>query len=91
MSELVRIRFRDVLTGEEGEHSYQTDRLLADDPDDAEGFYWTDGNGACDCERGRVLAATHECADPNVPCGDSRIRIVGAWRGETPVPWDDKP
>ena len=92
MSERVRIRFLDTITGDVGEYRYDTERLLADDPDDDEGFYWTDGNGACDCERMRILrAVTDGGSDQDAPCGDSRVRIIEAWRGNVRVPWDDMP
>ena len=89
MSERVRIRLRDTATGDEAEHSYDTNLALADDPDDDEGFYWTDGNASCDCERGRVLNMALGRPDPNIPCGDSRVRIMEAWRGDVRVPWQD--
>jgi len=74
----VRIHLRDTETGEEGWHVYQIDDARGDDPDDPEGFWWTDGNAACDCERARVLAAARGKSDPHVPCGDARVVILDA-------------
>jgi hypothetical protein len=84
---LVRVRLRDVVTGDEAWHQYETahDR----DPDDDEGFWWTDGNAACDCERARCLAAALGRPDPNVPCGSARIVILEATIDGAPRPWHD--
>lgn len=41
-------------------------------------FWWTDGNGACDCERLRQLWAAFREPDPNIPCGDDRVEIIAA-------------
>lgn len=88
----VRIRFRDRETGEEAEHVYETSRSPDDDVDDEEGFYWTDGNGACDCERLRVLLAALGRPDPRVACGSSRVVIVAATFGGHPrLSWADSP
>lgn len=74
----VRILLRDTATGEEAWHVETASAEQANDPDDNLGFYWTDGNGGCDCERSRCLHAALGRPDPNVPCGDSRIIIVEA-------------
>lgn len=87
----VRIQFRDRETGDEAEHVYETDRTPADDVDDDEGFYWTDGNGACDCERLRVLHAALGRPDPRIDCGSTRVAIVKATFGGIERPWVDRP
>jgi hypothetical protein len=74
----VRIHLRDTETGKEAWHVYQMDDARVDDPDDPEGWWWTDGNAACDCERMRVLAAAFGKPDPNIACGDTRVVIEDA-------------
>lgn len=32
-------------------------------------FYWTEGNDACDCNRGRLMG------NPDVPCGQTRFAV----------------
>lgn len=86
---LVKIRFRDTQTGDEATYAYETERTAADDVDDDEGFYWTDGNGACDCERLRCLHAALGRPDPNIDCGSSRVVIVEATIDGTPRDWVD--
>jgi hypothetical protein len=74
----VRVHLLDTQTGLEAWYEYQIAIDRAEDPDDNEGFWWTDGNAACDCERGRCLYSALGKPDPQVPCGDSRIRIIEA-------------
>lgn len=86
----VEIRFRDTETADEATHAYDTDRCQFDDVDDDEGFYWTDGNGACDCERMRVLSAALGRSDPNIACGSSRVTIVSATFDGVAMKWADR-
>ena len=75
----VRIYLRDTETGEEAWHVYQMDDARVEDPDDPEGFWWTDGNAACDCERARCLGPPQSAAPmPHLACGDDRIVIIEA-------------
>jgi hypothetical protein len=74
----VRIHLRDTQTGDEAWYHFQTEASRAHDIDDPEGWYWTDGNGACDCERMRCLAAALGRPDPKIPCGDARVVIMDA-------------
>lgn len=84
---VVRIRFRDTETGEEGVHTYDITQERADDVDDDEGFFWTDGNGGCDCERARLIAASHGRPDPNIGCGSWRVVIEEATVDGKPRNW----
>jgi hypothetical protein len=86
----VRIHLRDTETDDEAWHVYQMDDARVDDPDDPEGFWWTDGNAACDCERGRCLAVALGRPDPCIPCGDSRVVITEATvNGQSRLAWRD--
>lgn len=86
----VRIHLRDTHTNAEAWYVYQMDGVRADDSDDPEGFWWTDGNAACDCERGRCLAVALGQPDPHLPCGDDRVVILDATvNGQPRLAWRD--
>lgn len=87
----VRVLLRDTETGEEAWHEYAITQERADDPDDNEGFYWTDGNAGCDCERLRCLHAALGRPDPNIGCGSSRVIIVEATVDGVKREWKDTP
>jgi len=74
----VRIHLFDTKTGLAAWHEYKMDSARADDPDDPEAFWWTNGNAGCDCERARILYAQLGKPDPNVACGNSRVCITDA-------------
>lgn len=74
----VRILLRDTQTGDEGWHVYEMPDERAADFDDPEGFWWTDGNAGCDCERMRCLDLALNRARRDIPCGSSRVVIVEA-------------
>lgn len=44
-------------------------------PEGVDSFYWFDGNGACDCERGRVFAESAGEPNPQSPCGGNAYVI----------------
>lgn len=85
----LRILLRDTETGAEAWHVETVSAEQAEDPDNNLGFYWTDGNGACDCERGRCLRAAIGAPDPHFPCGDTRVVIVEARIDGHLKPWSD--
>lgn len=88
---LVQIHLLDTLTGDRAWHVFTMDRDRAEDPDDPEGWYWTDGSAACDCERMRVLSSVLGRSNPDIPCGDTRVKIVAALVDKKPRPsWLDK-
>lgn len=45
--------------------------VWSDDPDDDPLFWWTDGNGACDCNRAALFASANGEADPEQPCDET--------------------
>ena len=86
MSE-VRVLLRDTVTGEEAWYSYSVDDEYAEGQE----FYWSDGNGGCDCNRGSCLASVLGKADPNLPCGESRIALLRAEVNGIEQSWADRP
>ena len=88
----VRIHLLDTTTGVDAWHIYEMEASRADDPDDPEGWFWTDGNASCDCERARCLYEAIGAPDPNLPCGDDRIMVIEAIvNGERRESWRDAP
>ena len=85
----VRILLRDIETGDEAWHIYTIESERASDPDDPEGFWWTDGNAACDCERMRCLALALNRERKEIPCGSQRVVIVQATVDGVVKPWSD--
>jgi len=69
---------KDTTTGEEATHEYEITPERADDPDDCEGFYWTDGNGACDCNRVQFFKGALGDTGDGALCSNGRIVIVEA-------------
>lgn len=81
MSERVPITvlIRDNSTGEIVEHA--DDALVADGVDDDEFgcgaslYLWTDGNFACDCNRGAFFYEAKGIKDEDVECGDTSYSV----------------
>lgn len=49
--------------------------------DDNREFYWTEGNGSCDCNREiRFRMAENETVDESIKCGDSAFSILYVMR-----------
>lgn len=53
------------------ERTYRIQAIWQDDQ-----FFWEDGNGACDCNRGSFFAHAGGEADAQESCGDSRYLVV---------------
>jgi hypothetical protein len=56
------------------ERTYRMDNCPC--PEDADDFWWTEGNGACDCNRGDFFARAGGEEDPDTPCGDSAYFVM---------------
>jgi hypothetical protein len=39
-------------------------------------FYFTDGNGACDCNLSMMIRQQVDPTVPDLPCGTTRIKLV---------------
>jgi hypothetical protein len=78
MSKQVVVRLREIATGREGIHRYTTDDAPDATAESCVEFYWTDGNGGCDCTRGNCLAEALGEPDPLLPCGGETIALLEA-------------
>lgn len=74
---VLRVLLRDMETGKEG---WVTDTYPDDYPDESIDFMWTDGNYACDCNRGDFLARAlgEPEPEPALSCAGSRIAVMDA-------------
>ena len=79
----VRVLLRDTQTGDEAWHEYDVEDRYADSQE----FWWTDGNGACDCNRMGDLARALGREDPDLECGHDRIVIAQAEIDGVPQDW----
>lgn len=71
----LRVLLKDTETGKQGWYS---DQFPDDYPSDAVDYMWTEGNNACDCNRGDYLAEALDEPRPNLPCAGSRIVVLEA-------------
>jgi hypothetical protein len=76
----IRLRDNDIGEIEDVTYRYPT----GFDEDDIT-FYWTDGNGACDCNR--MLEFYRQRGQPDIrrTCGDTRMTLLGIWRARDGV------
>jgi len=54
----------------------RTFRMPAPWPNGPDDFWWTEGNGACDCNRGDFFERAGGNEDADEPCGDSRYLVM---------------
>lgn len=50
-------------------------------------YWWTDGNGGCDCNRAMVFNRAADEPDEDIPCSDDlfRVKVVDADSGDVIV------
>lgn len=65
-----RFQIRDTVTGEHG-----VDGWSDDSPAHFSDFIWTEGNFACDCNRGLFLDRALGRDESEWPCGDARFEL----------------
>jgi hypothetical protein len=82
---IVRVLLLDRETGDEAWH----EDLVESQYLESQEFWWTEGNGACDCNRGDFLARALGKPEPNLSCSDTRIAIVRAEIDGVAQDWAD--
>lgn len=69
------ITLKDIQTGDECHFRYDIpDIWMGDGIELAQSildYYWTEGNGSCDCER-----AEYFDIEEDFPCGDTRFKLI---------------
>lgn len=76
----VRIFWRETATGKVGVHEAAVYAdPFSNDPEKPSFFWWLEGNGSCDCNRGLMfLPEEHQIENEDGPeyCGDGRFRLT---------------
>ena len=83
------IRLRDNETGEEISYMEDYAREQSDEAEALLVFIWTEGNYACDCNRGLFFGRAKDGNDMEVECGFTRFTAVDATAEDgTVIPLD---